>query len=228
MVADDVSFTDLIASSIHDMKNSLNLQVSALEGMAAQCRSRGDESLLQDLGRLIYQSHRMNLNLVGLLSLYKLDKSIYPLDMGEHNLAELIEEALLQNQAMLAFKGIAVSVDCPSDCYAYLERELVKGALINGLNNAYQYTRDRIHVQARSSAAGLELRVEDNGPGYPARLLSGPLGAQAVDFDSGSTGLGFYFCQQVAGLHKNGTRSGQLRIENGGSLGGGCFVLQLP
>ena len=228
MVVDEVSFTDLMASSIHDMKNSLNLQVSALEGMAEQCRSRGDQALLEDLGRLIYQSHRMNLNLVGLLSLYKLDKSIYPLDMGEHNLAELIEDALLQNHAMLAFKGIAVSVDCPSDCYAYLERELVKGALINGLNNAYQYTRDRIHVQARSSADGLELRVEDNGRGYPQRLLTDALDHQGVDFDSGSTGLGFYFCAQVAGLHKSGGQSGQLRIENGGSLGGGCFVLRLP
>ena len=144
------------------------------------------------------------------------------------NLAELIEDALLQNHAMLAFKGIAVSVDCPSDCYAYLERELVKGALINGLNNAYQYTRDRIHVQARSSADGLELRVEDNGRGYPQRLLTDALDHQGVDFDSGSTGLGFYFCAQVAGLHKSGGQSGQLRIENGGSLGGGCFLLRLP
>ena len=36
MVVDEVSFTDLMASSIHDMKNSLNLQVSALEQSAAK------------------------------------------------------------------------------------------------------------------------------------------------------------------------------------------------
>jgi hypothetical protein len=29
-------------------------------------------------------------------------------------------------------------------------------------------------------------------------------------------------------LHKNGKRRGTLAIENGGSLGGGCFVLKLP
>ena len=31
MAQEDISFTDLIASSIHDMKNSLNVQISVLE-----------------------------------------------------------------------------------------------------------------------------------------------------------------------------------------------------
>ena len=35
MTQDDISFTDLIASSIHDMKSSLNVQVSALEKIAS-------------------------------------------------------------------------------------------------------------------------------------------------------------------------------------------------
>ena len=50
MAQEEISFTDLIASSIHDMKNSLNLQVSALEGIARQSRDKGDLALFQDLG----------------------------------------------------------------------------------------------------------------------------------------------------------------------------------
>ena len=69
MAQDDISFTDLIASSIHDMKNSLNIQVSALEGIAQQCQGQEDSAMFQDLGRVIYQANRMNLNLVELLSL---------------------------------------------------------------------------------------------------------------------------------------------------------------
>jgi two-component system sensor histidine kinase SenX3 len=226
----DISFTDLIASCIHDMKNSLNLQVSALEGIALQSRKAGDDALFQDLGRVIYQANRMNLNLVELLSLYKLSKSIYPMDITEQAVAEVIEEAVMQNQSMMDFKGIVVSVDCAPDCYWYMDRELVKGVLVNALNNAYHYTTDKIHILATVKDKRLELRVEDNGQGYPERMLINqdiPTD-QGVSFETGSTGLGFYFSDQVARLHKNGRKRGSLAIENGGSLGGGCFVLRLP
>jgi hypothetical protein len=53
-------------------------------------------------------------------------------------------------------------------------------------------------------------------------------GNTAVNFETGSTGLGFYFADQVAKLHRNGGRCGTLSIENGGSMGGGCFVVKLP
>lgn len=230
MGQDDISFTDLIASSIHDMKNSLNLQVGALEGIALQCRDSGNTAMFQDLGRVIYQSSRMNLNLLELLSLYKLSKSIYPVDIAEQSVAEVMEDAVMQNQSMMDFKGIAVRVDCPADCYWYLDRELVKGVLLNALNNAYQYTKDTIQLSATVRNQRLELRVEDNGQGYPQRMLVNPdlAGDQGVSFETGSTGLGFYFSDQVARLHRNGSQRGALAIENGGSLGGGCFVLRLP
>jgi signal transduction histidine kinase len=230
MTQDEISFTDLIASSIHDMKNSLNFQVNALEHIAMQCREKGDSALFQELGGVIYQANRMNLNLVELLSLYKLSKSLYPMDISEQPVAEVIEEAVQQNQSMMAFKGIVVSVDCPPDCYWYMDRELIKGVLVNALNNAYNYTRDQIHVIAKVIGQRLELRVEDNGSGYPARMLASEdvTAAQGVSFETGSTGLGFYFCDQVARLHKNREKRGTLAIENGGSLGGGCFVLRLP
>ena len=230
MAQDDISFTDLIASSIHDMKNSLNLQVSALEHIAGQCRQSGNSAMVDDLGRVIYQANRMNLNLVELLGLYKLSKSIYPIDITEQAVAELVEEAVQQNRSMMEFKGIAVSVDCAPDCFWYMDRELVKGVLVNALNNAYHYTRDKIHLVARVAQQRLELRVEDNGRGYPEHLLLSEEVAQqqGVRFDTGSTGLGFYFSDQVARLHKNRQQRGTIAIENGGTLGGGCFVLRLP
>jgi K+-sensing histidine kinase KdpD len=230
MAQDEISFTDLIASSIHDMKNSLNLQVSALEGIARHSRDKGDEATFQDLGRVIYQANRMNLNLVELLSLYKLSKSAYPIDITEQMVAEVIEEAVMQNQSMMDFKGIVVSMECASECSWYMDRELVKGVLVNALNNAYQYTSDKIHIRAAIKDRRLELRVEDNGRGYPEHMLLNQdhPADQGVHFDTGSTGLGFYFSDQVARLHKNGSQHGSLAIENGGTLGGGCFVLRLP
>lgn len=230
MVDDEINFTDFIASSIHDMKNSLNIQVSSLEKIAAQCEEEGRTSSFESLGMVIYEANRMNANLIQMLSLYKLGKSIYPMDITEQSIGDVIEEALLQNKSIMDFKGISISVDCHENCYWYVDRDLVTGILINALNNAYNYTSDKIRVAAKVEDGFLELRVEDNGRGYPSSMMEndGVLANKGINFSTGSTGLGFYFSSQAAAKHKNGTRRGSLTIENGGAYGGGCFVVRLP
>lgn len=230
MSMEEISFTDLMASSIHDMKNSVNVQVHELETIANGAKARGDLEAFHSLVLVIAQAHRVNANLIQLLSLYKFGKSTYPLDIREQSVAELIAEALLQQRTVLDFKGIAVSVDCAQDCYWYFDQDLMMGVLLNALNNAFSYTRDKIRIAAQVQDNTLVLRVEDNGQGYPAQMLQGD-GVQAskgVNFASGSTGLGFYFSEQVARLHKNNGRVGTLTVANGGAYGGGCFVVALP
>jgi len=191
------------------------VQVSELERIAIQCRDRGDTRLYGELGRVIYQTGRMNLNLVELLSLYKLGKAIYPVDIDEYAVADVLHEAVMQNQFMLELKGITVTTDCAPDCYWYLDRDLIKGVLVNALNNAFHHTADAIHLSARTHNKLLEIRVEDNGPGYPEEMLKdGHLNAgRTVNFDTGSTGLGLYFSSQVAGLHKNGKNAAHCRLK---------------
>ncbi len=230
MSTEEISFTDLIASSIHDMKNSVNVQVHSLEKIAEDARTRGDTEAFDSLVVVIAQAHRMNANLIQLLSLYKFGKSIYPLDIAEQSVADVIDEALLQTRSVLDFKGYQLEVDCPAGLYWYFDKDLIAGVLLNALNNALNYTQDRIRVEARVADGRLTLRVEDNGRGYPAQMLHSDSvpNARGVNFFTGSTGLGFYFSSQVARLHQNQGKSGSLTIENGGTLGGGCFVLCLP
>ena len=49
-----------------------------------------------------------------------------------------------------------------------------------------------------------------------------------MNFLTNSSGLGLYFACEVAKMHKHRQRSGSVYLENGGVLGGGCFVLRLP
>ncbi|MES2879600.1 MAG: HAMP domain-containing sensor histidine kinase [Pseudomonadota bacterium] len=230
MAQDELGFTDFLASSIHDMKNSLNIQLGALEKIAVQCQQQGDTATYDSLGRVIYQASRMNVNLVQLLSLYKFGKSIYPTDIHEQSVADVIGDAMLQNKSLIDFKGISITVDCDENCYWYIDRDLVAGILVNALNNAFNYTTDKIRIAANIEGECLELRIEDNGPGYPQHMLlnEGVMSSKGISFTSGSTGLGFYFSSKAAQMHKNGTRQGSLTIENGGAYGGGCFVVRLP
>ena len=229
MEQDDIYFSDFIASSIHDMKNSLNIQIGFLEELMNDCQDKLDKPMLGQLGQTIYEASRMNVNLIQILSLYKLDKSIYPIDIAEQSVNEILTEVVLQNQSIMGYKGITVSVECEEDCYWYFDRDLVTGILINALNNAYHYTSDKIHLAAKVRDGMLEIRVEDNGPGYPENMLLENIAEnRSICFATGSTGLGFYFSSRVAMMHRNAGRQGNLSIENGGAYNGGCFVLSLP
>lgn len=229
MEQEEINFSDFIASSTHDMKNSLNIQIGFLEELMAVCRDKIDASMLDRLGHSIYEANRMNMNLIQILSLYKLGKSIYPMDISEQSVNQMLEEVVMQNQSIMGYKGIAVTTECEDGCYWYFDRDLVSGILVNALNNAYNYTTDKIHVLSRVKDGMLEIRVEDNGRGYPQHMLqSNVTDNRGVSFATGSTGLGFYFSSLVAGMHKNAGKQGRLIIENGGTYGGGCFVVTLP
>lgn len=230
MEMNEFGFSDFMASTVHDMKNSLMMQVNSLEQIALHCRNTGDLEAAQSLGNIIFEATRMNAHLIQLLGLYKFDKSAYPLDINEQSIADILTQAVLQDKSSLQFKGIAVEIACDPDLQWYVDRDLLTGILINALNNAYRYTVDKILIVAKISAGMLEVRVEDNGPGYPAPMLDAHQagGVQGVHFSSGSTGLGFHFASRAAGLHKNGALRGSLAIENGGRWGGGCFVVRLP
>lgn len=229
MEQEDIYFSDFIASSIHDMKNSLNIQIGFLEELMNECQDKLDKPLLERLGQTSYEVSRMNVNLIQILSLYKLGKSIYPIDIAEQSVNEILEEVVLQNQSIMGYKGITVTVACEENCYWYFDRDLVTGILINALNNAYQYTTDKIHFLAKIRDGMLEIRVEDNGSGYSeSMLLENIAENKGICFATGSTGLGFYFSSRVAMMHRNAGRQGNLSIENGGTYNGGCFVLTLP
>jgi len=229
MEQEDINFSDFIASSIHDMKNSLNIQIGFLEELMSECQDKLDKPMMGRLGQTIYEASRMNVNLIQILSLYKLGKSIYPIDIAEQSVNEILEEVVLQNQSIMGYKGITVTVACEANCYWYFDRDLVTGILVNALNNAYHYTTNKIHFLAKIRNGMLEIRVEDNGSGYPkSMLLKNVAENKGICFATGSTGLGFYFSSRVAMMHKNTGRQGNISIENGGTYNGGCFVLTLP
>lgn len=223
-----MDFSMLLASSIHDMKNSISLLNNSLDGIFTECKGRNCDSSTQ-LHYLRYEANRLNSNLMQLLTLYKIDKANITLNITNHTVFEFLEESLLGNAPLLESKGISLELDCPEDLVWFFDRELLSGVVNNVLNNAYKYAGDRIKVSVSEEAAGLAIRIEDNGKGYPESMTISSQGPNGfVNFKSGSTGLGLYFAAVIAEMHKNGSRTGSVAVSNGSSLGGGCFAIYLP
>lgn len=224
-----LDISTFLASSIHDMKNSLGVMTAFLEEAVL---AQGDQTspARDKTTQALYEAQRINDHLIQLLSLYKIDQAFYPFDPQEHRLQDLAQDALARVSRLAQFQGIALDVDCPADLTGWLDYELVFGVVVQALHNALIYTRTRVRlIMAPRADGGVSIRVEDDGPGYPDFLLEqGDALGKGVCFHTGSTGLGLYFAGVAARLHTHHGASGSTRLENGGQLGGGCFVLELP
>ncbi len=228
---DKMEFLDILASTLHDMKNSLGILFNTLEESIEQCREKECSSY----GRfftLQYEIKRLNHSMIRLLSLYKKEKSQFMINVDYYPVDEIIDDIIIQNKPLLSSKGIQIETDCPEGLFWTFDRNLVSGVLENVLNNCFRYTKDKVRISADKEGEYLLLRIEDNGRGYPECMLVHDKEElsykRTIDFDTGSTGLGIYFSMLVAKSHTNENREGYISILNGGALGGGAFTIYIP
>ena len=223
-----------LASTAHDMKNSISVLSGTLERLLDGASPQTDTADPQfaQMAQMLYQTRRLNDNLMQLLALYKqVGKPGYPFDVQPIEVGQLIEQVVALERVLIESRGITLELDVDPELIAHVDEDLIVGVVSHAVNNALHYTRDRIRLAARSRDGDLEIRVEDNGAGFPPALLAAGApasDARGVNFLTNSAGLGLYFSGEVARMHRHRDRSGAVRLENGGALGGGCFILTLP
>ncbi len=229
-----------LASTAHDMKNSISVLSGTLEtvlGAASPVDESGKTNLGEvypQMAHMLYQTKRLNDNLMQLLALYKqVGKPEYPFDARPQQLEQMVEQVVSQVKVLLASKRIALEIECDPDLIWCYDEDLIIGVVGHAINNAIHYTGDRVRLAIGEVDGWLEVRVEDNGRGYPGAMIEAGATAMSglargVKFATNSTGLGLYFSSEVAKAHRHRGRVGSIALENGGAFGGGCFVLRLP
>ena len=221
-----------LASTAHDMKNSISVLSGTLERLL-DAASPDTEKAYPQMAQMLYQTRRLNDNLMQLLALYKrVGKPEYPFDVQPLDIGQLVEQVVALERVLLESRSIALELDYDPHLIWHFDEDLIVGVVSHAINNAVHYTRDRIRLAVREVDGMLEIRVEDNGTGFPKALLAAggaPASeASGVNFLTNSAGLGLYFSGEVAKMHRHRERHGRVALENGGVLGGGCFVLTLP
>lgn len=222
-----------LASTAHDMKNSVSVLSGTLEKLLAGA-SPDTEAAYPQMSHMLYQTKRLNDNLIQLLALYKqVGKPEYPFDVQPLEITHFVAQVVASVRVLLDSRGINLETAFDPAQIWHFDEDLVIGVVGHAINNAINYTTDKIRLAIGVVDECLEIRVEDNGRGYPAAMLEAGVSAMSgarsgVNFLTNSTGLGLYFSSEVAKMHKHRQRSGALRLENGGAYGGGCFILSLP
>lgn len=223
---ESVNFSMIIASAVHDMKNSLGMLLHSLDGLREEYEDKLGASAR--FNTLQYEAERVHSDLVQLLGLYRLGEQTLSAHAEEQFVPDFLSQQLARHRPLLEGHDIDCQVDA-EDISGYFDEDLLAGVLNNTINNAIRYTRSRILVTAQYSDGYLVLGVEDDGEGYPEHMRkSGPVSFKSLDFQSGSTSLGLFFASSVAQLHRDGERRGFIRLHNDGRVGGGVFEIWLP
>lgn len=223
-----LDLTTYLVAAMHDMKNSVGVMTADLE-QALRHTTAGHSPARAGVASTLSQLQRLRNQLIQGMALYRIHQNFYPFDPAVHAMADFADEALAWVEGVAAPRGVEVRAEVDSGLTGFFDRDLVTSAVVQALHNGIRFARCRVSLIIARLDDWLEIRVEDDGPGYPAAMLGQPARPEGrLDHVSGSTGLGLYFSQVVAGLHRHHARAGRTSLENGGRLGGACFVLQLP
>lgn len=220
-------FETMLASSIHDMKNSLGLVMHELETIGHQLE--GDEEKTTAISSLRYEASRINSSLMELLAIYKMENQQLSIHHEETYLIDLIEDCIAAHSYLSKSKKITLDYDCDDELVWFLDSHLMRIVINNIVSNSIRYSNSTVLISAYIKDKHLVIQIEDDGQGYPAAMIEATKHIkQEINVDSGSTGLGLYFASIIADSHQKQENKGSILLSNQANLSGGCFQIILP
>lgn len=225
----NIDFATVLASTVHDMKNSLCMLIQSTELIQQEAENCLSDNARAELAQLNYEANRLNGNLLKLLSLYRLEKNQLPIQVDEYYLSDIIEEITLKHHYYSEQRNISVSVEQAGDISWFFDHALITNLLSDVFANALRYCKQQIILKIYTENNQLIIEIHDDGEGFPENMLHNSQAAmQEINFKNSHTGLGVFFARLIAAAHKNHGKTGSVSLRNGGLLSGGVFTLVIP
>jgi len=222
-----IDFSAVLASSVHDMKNSLCMLIQSIDTLAQDQDTNPEKQ--QELATIHYEASRLNTNLLQMLSLYRVEKNQLPLLIEEHHVEDMLDELVEKNLIYSNNHNISVEVLVDADLIWYFDDSLIGNLLNDIFVNALRYTKDKIVISAEVIDQHLHINIKDNGNGYPEHMLNNTeIPMHDFDIDNNRTGLGLFFAKLIASAHINKNEQGYIKLANDKQIGGSVFTLVLP
>jgi K+-sensing histidine kinase KdpD len=223
----DIETQMILAATVHDVKNSLGLIDGQLNEVAHRIEKIDDQSA-QEIRRIQLECGRINNGLVHMLGLYKMQKGRFNPNFDEILVSDVLEDTAARYKEMLNSMNIELILNIKSpDSVWLMDSMLIEGLLANVMTNTIRYTKSTLQFDVDEIDGWLNIKITDDGQGYPESMVEFVKEPEKIDFQTGSTGLGLYFCQRIAGMHTNGDQVGYISLSNN-EAGGASFDLWLP
>lgn len=222
-----LDFSAILATSAHDMKNSLFMLLQSIENFDRATNLTPKQH--QEFADLHYQTSRINGTLMQLLALYRGDQNELPINIDEYPIFEVLQEVIDRNRLYLNCHDVMVTIEADEQLIGYFDQDLITYLLGDIFINALRHTKTKIILRAFIAGNYLNIQVEDDGEGYPDHMLAVSEMAQ-TDFNAnkGRSGLGLLFAKKIAAKHKSNKLQGHIFLENKENCCGSIFTLRLP
>jgi signal transduction histidine kinase len=120
--------------------------------------------------------------------------------------------------------GKRIAAHCDPDLIVRVDPQDLEEVLGNLLDNALKWCRKDVRLSARRSAQGIELTIEDDGPGIrPEDRETALMSGRRLDTSKPGTGLGLSIATDLVRAY-----GGRLALDAGPQLGGLLVRIILP
>ena len=208
-------YRDSLDDLAHSLKTPLTVLQGVSEDMAQRPENREQARVLQTQiermsQQISYQLQRASLRKSGLVRHQVLLRPVL------QSLCDTLDKVYRD-------KRVQVSFDLPEPCYVPIEQGALLEMLGNLLENAYRLCLGEVRVSMRNIAEGIELCVEDDGPGVPsdqrARILRR---GERLDRQHPGQGIGLAVVKDIIESY-----SAKLTLDDS-PMGGAAFRIHFP
>lgn len=214
--------TEFISQVSHELRTPLTAITGWSETLAYDDTISGDSQ--RGIAIISKESGRLTKMVEELLEFTRIQDGRFNLNVGELDVAAVLEEAIFTYGKLLAQEGLTVEYTPPTrDIPAVLgDPERLKQVFLNIMDNAAKYGRaaGRIVVTIGATESWVMIRFRDFGSGIPPAEL--PFVKKKFYKGSGKergSGIGLSVCDEIIGRHK-----GKLELENASDGRNGLVV----
>jgi signal transduction histidine kinase len=203
----------------HELRTPLGVLKMELE--LATVRSRSPQELRAALENARAETDRLVRLAEHLLVLSRTRGGRTPIHREDTPVAGVLERAAASHRARAEAAGMDVSVECADGVRARVDRERLRQAVDDLIDNSLRHgpPGKTVVLSAQRTNGRLSVTVRDDGPGFPPDVVAG---RPAGDGSGAGSGLGLSVVKAIAEAH-----GGALRLLN--RDGGGAVVsIEVP